>query len=91
MKTVYLLRSHGPLGWAAHSDQAWPISQTGDDQAIRRHQRLYDPAAGRYVTLEDLADMVEDDEDFVVTDAETGEDITRSVLKQIIVERKRHG
>ena len=35
--------------------------------------------------------MVEDDEDFVVIDAETGEDITRSVLKQIIVERRRHG
>ena len=42
-------------------------------------------------TLGDLAHLVEDDEDFVVTEAETGEDITRSVLKQIIVERRRHG
>ena len=43
------------------------------------------------MTLDDLAAMVEDEEDFVVNDAKTGEDITRSVLKQIIVERARHG
>ena len=55
------------------------------------HQRLYAPAAGRYVTLEDLAGMVEDEEAFVVHDAESGEDITPSMLKQIIIERARHG
>ena len=60
---------------------------------IKRYagSRLYDPGAACYVTLEDLADRVEDEEDFVVTDAETGEDITQSVLKRIIVERRRHG
>ena len=60
---------------------------------IKRYpnRRLYRPAAGRYVTLEDLAVMVEDDEDFVVYDAKTGADITRSILKQIIFERAQHG
>jgi polyhydroxyalkanoate synthesis repressor PhaR len=60
---------------------------------IKRYagKRLYDPAAGAYLTVEELAERIEDDEDFVVTEAETGEDITRSVLKQIIVERRRHG
>ncbi len=53
--------------------------------------RLYNPGMGAYVTLQRLAEMVEDDEDFVVTEAKTGEDITRSVLKQIIIERGTHG
>jgi polyhydroxyalkanoate synthesis repressor PhaR len=55
------------------------------------HRRLYDPNAGRYLTLADLAVMVEEDEDFVVHEAKTGADVTRSVLKQIIIERTRHG
>jgi polyhydroxyalkanoate synthesis repressor PhaR len=54
-------------------------------------QRLYRPGEGTYVTLGDLAAMVEDEEDFVVYDAKTGTDITSSVLKQIIVERAHHG
>jgi polyhydroxyalkanoate synthesis repressor PhaR len=54
-------------------------------------RRLYHTAIGRYLTLDDLAAMVEDDEEFVVREAETGADITRLVLKQIIVERGRHG
>ena len=55
------------------------------------NRRLYHPAAGRYVTLEDLAFMVEGDEDFAVYEAKTGEDVTPSILKQIIFERARHG
>jgi polyhydroxyalkanoate synthesis repressor PhaR len=55
------------------------------------HQRLYAPAAGRYVTLENLAGMVEDEEAFVVLEAASGENITPSILKQIIIERARHG
>ena len=54
-------------------------------------RRLYHPVAGCYVALEDLALMVEDDEDFVVYEARTGEDITRSILHQIILERAKHG
>jgi len=55
------------------------------------HERLYAPAAGRYVTLEDPAGMVGDEEAFVVHDAASGEDITPSTLTQIIIERARHG
>jgi polyhydroxyalkanoate synthesis repressor PhaR len=53
--------------------------------------RLYNPSAGRYVTLTDLALMLEEDEDFVVREAKTGEDITRTILEQIILERANHG
>ena len=69
------------------------MTEAGTPLIVKRYagKRLYDPVAGAYLTLDDLAQRVEDDEDFVVTEAETGEDITRSVLKQIIVERKRHG
>jgi polyhydroxyalkanoate synthesis repressor PhaR len=48
------------------------------------NHRLYRPDAGRYLTLDDLAAMVEDDETFAVREAATGEDITPSILKQII-------
>jgi polyhydroxyalkanoate synthesis repressor PhaR len=60
---------------------------------IKRYarQRLYHTGAAAYVTFEDLALMVEDDEDFVVADAETGEDLAPVVLKQIIIERAAHG
>ncbi len=44
-----------------------------------------------YVTLEDLAAMVKDGEDFLVYDAKTGDDITRSVLAQIIFEQENKG
>jgi polyhydroxyalkanoate synthesis repressor PhaR len=50
-------------------------------------QRLYIPDTGSYVSLDDLAAMVEDDRDFVVWEAKSGQDITRSILKQIIVRR----
>jgi len=52
------------------------------------NRRLYNTGTSTYVTLEDLAIMVKDGEDFVVYDAKTGEDITRSVLAQIIFEQE---
>jgi polyhydroxyalkanoate synthesis repressor PhaR len=55
------------------------------------NRRLYNPGTGSYVTLDDLGGMVEDEEDFVVYDAKTGDDITPIVLRQIILERARHG
>ena len=55
------------------------------------NRRLYNTATSSYVTLEDLAKMIQDGGDFVVTDAKTGEDITRSVLTQIIVEQEQKG
>ncbi len=52
------------------------------------NRRLYNTGTSAYVTLEDLAAMVKAGEDFVVYDAKTGEDITRSVLAQIIFEQE---
>ncbi|HMK88636.1 MAG TPA: polyhydroxyalkanoate synthesis repressor PhaR [Methylocystis sp.] len=52
------------------------------------NRRLYDTGTSTYVTLEDLASMVKRGEDFVVSDAKTGEDITRPVLTQIIFEQE---
>jgi polyhydroxyalkanoate synthesis repressor PhaR len=55
------------------------------------NRRLYNTGTSTYVTLEDLADMVKSGEDFVVFDAKTGEEITRSVLTQIIFEQESKG
>ena len=52
------------------------------------NRRLYNTGASAYVTLEDLAEMVKTGEDFVVFDAKRGDDITRSVLAQIIFEQE---
>src|ERR1700759_4105597 len=52
------------------------------------NRRLYNTASSAYVTLADFAKMVKSGEDFVVYDAKTNEDITRSVLTQIIFEQE---
>ena len=55
------------------------------------NRRLYNTGTSTYVTLEDLAEMVKSGKDFTVVDAKTGEDITRSVLTQIIFEQENKG
>jgi len=55
------------------------------------NRRLYNTATSSYVTLEDLAKMIKEGGDFIVHDAKTGEDITRPVLTQIIVEQEQKG
>ncbi len=55
------------------------------------NRRLYNTATSTYVTLDDLALMVKSGTDFVVFDAKTGEDITRSVLTQIIFDEENKG
>lgn len=55
------------------------------------NRRLYNTATSSYVTLDELSQMVRRGEDFVVSDAKTGEDITRSVLTQIILEEDSKG
>jgi polyhydroxyalkanoate synthesis repressor PhaR len=52
------------------------------------NRRLYNTETSTYVTLDDLAKMVRSDRDFVVYDAKTGDDLTHSVLTQIIVEQE---
>jgi polyhydroxyalkanoate synthesis repressor PhaR len=65
-------------------------SKTEAPVTIKKYanRRLYNTGTSTYVTLEDLAKMVKSGEDFVVYDAKTGEDITRSVLAQIIFEQE---
>ncbi len=55
------------------------------------NRRLYNTATSSYVTLDSLCQMVKGNVDFVVRDAKTGEDITRSVLTQIIFEEEGKG
>ncbi|MBB2178022.1 polyhydroxyalkanoate synthesis repressor PhaR [Gluconacetobacter tumulicola] len=55
------------------------------------NRRLYDTERSIYVTLDALADMVRSGRDFVVFDARTGDDITRAVLTQIIMEEETKG
>ncbi|MBU6497022.1 MAG: polyhydroxyalkanoate synthesis repressor PhaR [Rhodospirillales bacterium] len=55
------------------------------------NRRLYNTESSSYITLDTLAEMVRGGRNFVVYDAKTGEDITRSVLTQIIVEEESKG
>jgi len=55
------------------------------------NRRLYNTEKSSYVTLDHLAEMVREGQDFVVIDAKSGEDITRSVLTQIIFEEESKG
>ena len=55
------------------------------------NRRLYNTSTSSYVTLDDLSHMVKDGRDFVVFDAKSGDDITRAVLTQIIVEEEQKG
>ena len=69
------------------------MAKTQEPVTIKKYanRRLYNTGTSTYVTLEDLAVMVKDGEDFVVFDAKSGEDITRSVLTQIIFEQENKG
>lgn len=55
------------------------------------NRRLYDTKTSAYITLSDVKDLVLSDEDFKVTDAKSGEDLTRSILLQIIFEEEAAG
>jgi polyhydroxyalkanoate synthesis repressor PhaR len=66
---------------------------SGERVVIKKYanRRLYNTASSSYVTLEHLSEMVKKGIDFVVYDAKTSEDITRSVLSQIIFEEEGKG
>lgn len=69
-------------------------NNANDDLVIIKkyaNRRLYNTETSIYVTLDDLCQMVKEGRDFVVQDAKTGEDITRSVLTQIIFEQEAKG
>ena len=66
---------------------------TAEPVVIKKYanRRLYNTDSSTYVTLDDLAEMVKSGRDFLVYDAKSGEDITRSVLAQIIFELEGKG
>ena len=67
--------------------------QEGRPVIVKKYanRRLYNTDTSTYVTLEDLAEMVRVERDFVVYDAKTGEELTHTVLTQIIVEQESRG
>lgn len=72
---------------------AGAAEESGKVAIVKKYanRRLYNTATSSYVTLDELSRMVRDGEEFVVYDAKTGEDITRSVLTQIILEEDGKG
>ena len=66
------------------------MAKSAEPVTIKKYanRRLYNTGTSTYVTLEDLAAMVKKGEDFVVFDAKSGDEITRSVLTQIIFEQE---
>jgi polyhydroxyalkanoate synthesis repressor PhaR len=69
------------------------MDQKVEPTTIKKYanRRLYNTGTSTYVTLDDLAAMVKNGEDFRVVDAKSGEEITRSVLTQIIFEQENKG
>ena len=68
-------------------------SQEGASVIIKKYanRRLYNTASSSYITLEDLAGMVRENVEFQVLDAKTGDDITHSILTQIIMDEEASG
>ena len=66
---------------------------TADVRVLKKYpnRRLYDTTASSYITLADVKKMVMSGENFVVRDAKTSEDLTRSILLQIILEEESGG
>jgi len=66
------------------------LTETSSPRVIKKYpnRRLYDTETSRYVTLQQIRDLVLDDTHFVVIDKKSAEDITRSILLQIILEQE---
>jgi polyhydroxyalkanoate synthesis repressor PhaR len=84
-KRLSSITRKGPHNYGTRIQMANSVPTTIKKYANRR---LYNTASSAYVTLADLAKMVKSGEDFVVFDARSNEDITRSVLTQIIFEQE---
>jgi polyhydroxyalkanoate synthesis repressor PhaR len=70
-----------------------PSAGSKPDRVIKKYpnRRLYDTEASAYVTLAEVRQLVMDAKPFAVVDAKTGEDLTRSILMQIILEQEANG
>jgi polyhydroxyalkanoate synthesis repressor PhaR len=81
----------GPAGSGVYHVQGeLPMS---DQRVIKKYpnRRLYDTVESRYITLSDIRKLVIEGIDFVVVDKKTQEDITRSILLQVIAEQEHGG
>jgi polyhydroxyalkanoate synthesis repressor PhaR len=69
------------------------MAKSGDKVTIKKYanRRLYDTESSTYITLDRLAQMVREGREFEVVDAKSGDDITRQVLTQIIVDEESRG
>ena len=69
------------------------MAKSSDKVTIKKYanRRLYDTESSSYITLDRLAEMVREGREFEVVDAKSGEDITRQVLTQIIVDEESRG
>jgi polyhydroxyalkanoate synthesis repressor PhaR len=84
----------GPMTDPSGSDTKSEGGKSGGERVVIKkyaNRRLYNTASSSYVTLEHLSEMVKKGVDFVVFDAKTNEEITRSVLTQIIFEEESRG
>lgn len=77
----------------AKSTSHQPATSAAARRVIKKYpnRRLYDTTTSTYITLTDIKSLVMDSLDFVVTDAKTGEDLTRPMLLQIILEEEAAG
>jgi polyhydroxyalkanoate synthesis repressor PhaR len=68
-------------------------AQTGDKITIKKYanRRLYNTSSSSYITLDDLAAMTREGTEFEVVDAKSGDDITHSILTQIIMDEEANG
>ena len=78
---------------ASKRDKADRKAEGAEPVTIKKYanRRLYNTATSSYVTLDHLCEMVKDGTEFVVYDAKTGDDITHTVLTQIIMEEESKG
>jgi polyhydroxyalkanoate synthesis repressor PhaR len=70
-----------------------PAAAHKDERVIKKYpnRRLYDTASSAYITLSEVRDLVMECKPFVVIDAKTGGNLTRSILLQIILEQESNG
>jgi polyhydroxyalkanoate synthesis repressor PhaR len=78
---------------ASSEAAAAPKAEESSVRVLKKYpnRRLYDTQSSSYITLADVKQMVMDGESFVVRDAKSGEDLTRSILLQIILEEETGG
>jgi polyhydroxyalkanoate synthesis repressor PhaR len=83
-------KKHKKMSNSFSDDQQARIDET---IIIKKYanRRLYNMAESHYITLEDLAGLIKNGRNFIVYDAKTGDDITRSILTQIIAEQEAKG